>query len=193
MRTRPANAGDFAAVLALNSESERFLSPLTRDRLEILHAQADLHRVLELDGEVVAFVLALREGTDYESVNYQWFLGRYEQFLYVDRVVVAASQQGRGLGRVLYDAVFDRARETRVQVVTCEYDIDPPNPASESFHRTFRFEEVGQQAVAGGKKRVSLQAARVANAASGGLRASMAKAPRKPAAGASRKGKLAAP
>jgi predicted GNAT superfamily acetyltransferase len=167
MRSRLANASDFDAMLALNRESEHFLSPLTRDRLEVLHVQAALHRVLEFDGEVVAFVLALREGTGYDSVNYRWFLGRYAQFLYVDRVVVAVSQQGRGLGRVLYEAVFDHARETGVSVVTCEYDIDPPNPASERFHRAFGFAEVGRQAVAGGKKRVSLQAAMVADAATG--------------------------
>jgi predicted GNAT superfamily acetyltransferase len=167
MITRHANASDLDAVLALNRESERFLSPLTPDQLDVLHAQADLHHVLELDGEVVAFVLALREGTGYDSVNYLWFLERYAHFLYVDRVVVAARLQGRGLGRVLYDAVFDRARETGVPVVTCEYDIDPPNPASERFHKAFGFAEVGRQAVAGGKKRVSLQAAMVTGAATG--------------------------
>jgi predicted GNAT superfamily acetyltransferase len=45
--------------------------------------------------------------------------------------------------------------------VTCEYDIEPPNPASERFHRGFGFTEVGRQSVAGGKKQVSLQAAPV--------------------------------
>jgi len=46
-----------------------------------------------------------------------------------------------------------------VPVVTCEYDVDPPNPGSERFHTRFGFREVGRQVVAGGKKSVSLQAA----------------------------------
>jgi len=161
MKARAACSSDFAAVLLLNRESERFLSPLSREQLEQLHHQADLHQVLEVEGEVGAFVLALREGTSYDSVNYRWFIERYERFLYVDRVVVSVALHGRGLGRVLYEFVFAHARATRAPVVTCEYDIEPPNLASERFHQAFGFEEVGSQLVAGGKKRVSLQAASV--------------------------------
>lgn len=161
MKTRPADASDFEAVLALNRESERFLSPLTPERLERLHEEADLHEVLEVEASVVAFVLALREGARYDSVNYRWFAERYGRFLYVDRVVVSVAEHGRGLGHALYESVFARARATGVPVVTCEYDIDPPNAASERFHRAFGFSEVGRQPVAGGKKWVSLQAARV--------------------------------
>jgi predicted GNAT superfamily acetyltransferase len=159
MKIRTANTSDFETVLALNRESERFLSPLTLDQLDRLHQQADLHQVLEVEGEVVAFVLALREGTSYDSDNYRWFVERYQRFLYVDRVVVSAAQRGRGLGRLLYESVFSHARATGVSMVACEYDIEPPNPASEHFHKLFGFVEVGRQLTAGGKKRVSLQAA----------------------------------
>lgn len=161
MKTRAASPKDFETVLALNRESEHFLSPLSIDRLERLHTQADLHRVLEEDGAVVAFVLTLREGASYDSINYRWFAGRYERFLYVDRVVVASARHGRGLGRVLYELVYARARETDVPWVTCEFDLEPPNPGSERFHRNLGFVEVGRHTVAGGKKRVSLQAAPV--------------------------------
>ena len=161
MMLRPAIPADFAALLDLNLESERFLSPLAAEGLQRLHAEAEVHQVLEDAGRVVAFVLALREGADYDSVNYRWFQERYPRFLYVDRVVVSAERQGRGLGRSLYEAVFEHARKTRVPVVTCEYDVDPPNRASERFHRRFGFAEVGRQFVAGGKKQVSLQAAPV--------------------------------
>jgi predicted GNAT superfamily acetyltransferase len=110
---------------------------------------------------VAAFVLALREGEDYDSVNYRWFNDRYERFMYVDRVVVSEAMQGRGLGRILYGAVFAHARANGVPVVTCEYDVNPPNPGSESFHLALGFLEVGRQPVAGGKKLVSLQVAKV--------------------------------
>ena len=159
MTLRPATPRDFATILALNLESERFLSPLTPQRLAQLHEQADLHQVIEEGQQVVAFVLALREGQDYDSPNYLFFATRYERFLYVDRVVVAAAAQGRRLGRVLYEAVFVHAARSQLPWVTCEYDIEPPNPASERFHRGFGFAEVGRQSVADGKKQVSLQAA----------------------------------
>lgn len=112
-----------------------------------------------MGGEVGAFVLALREGASHDSVNYRWFIERDERFLYVDRVVVSRALHGCGLGRVLYESVFTHAKATRVPVVTCEYDIEPPNLASERFHRAFGFVEVGRQLVAGGKERVPLHTA----------------------------------
>ena len=161
MTLRPATPRDFPEILALNLESERFLSPLTPERLARLHEQADLHQVIEEGQQVVAFVLTLREGQDYDSPNYLFFEAHYDRFLYVDRVVVAAASHGRGLGRVLYEAVFAHAARSQLPWVTCEYDIEPPNPASERFHRGFGFAEVGRQSVADGKKQVSLQAASI--------------------------------
>ncbi|NML47199.1 GNAT family N-acetyltransferase [Ramlibacter sp. G-1-2-2] len=159
MLLRPASPGDFGAILALNEASVHFLSPLSPARLQHLHAQSALHLVAEEEGEVQAFLLAFREGADYDSVNYQWFARHDERFLYIDRVVVAEAARGRGVGRTLYEATFAFARQQRLPRVTCEFDIDPPNPVSELFHANFGFAEVGRQAVAGGTKQVSLQAA----------------------------------
>ncbi len=161
MIQRPATPADFAAILALNEESVHYLSPLSRERLEALHQGAELHELVEIDGAVIAFVLALREGASYDSVNYRWFAERFERFLYVDRVVVSNAHRSAGAGRLLYEKVFAHAQTTEVPRVTCEYDVLPPNPASERFHASFGFEEVGRQLVAGGKKTVSLQAAGV--------------------------------
>ena len=163
MMARPATPADFAAVLALNAESEHFLSPLTALRLASLHGQSEGHWVIEAAGEVVGFVLVFREGADYDSVNYRWFAARYSQFLYVDRVVVAAGHQGRGVGAQLYRLVFAHAAATGVALVAAEYDVEPPNPASARFHQGLGFREVGRQALAGGRKSVSLQVAAVAD------------------------------
>lgn len=156
---RDANSADFPAILALNAESEHFLSPLRRAHLEHLHRQAAHHRVAELDSSVVAFLLAFREGADYDSPNYQWFNARYQNFLYVDRVVVAVAAQGKRLGAALYDDLFAFAREKKIPVVTCEFYIQPLNEVSSRFHARFGFREVGTQWVADGKKQVSLQCA----------------------------------
>lgn len=161
MILRSATPSDFAAVLALNRESEHFLSPLSAEGLQRLHDQAELHQVMGDGARVVAFLLALREGKGYDSPNYRWFQERYSQFLYVDRVVVSGSRQSSGLGRTLYESVFAHATRTKVPVVACEYDVEPPNPRSERFHRRFGFVEVGRQVVAGGRKQVSLQAVRL--------------------------------
>jgi predicted GNAT superfamily acetyltransferase len=156
---RPAHAGDHPAILALNLASEEMLSPLDAARLVELDAQSAYHRVLCEGDRVVAFLLAFREGAQYDSPNYVWFAGRYPRFLYIDRVVVAESHQGRGLGGRLYRDLFDVARSSGVDAVTCEFYTQPPNEASRRFHAGFGFREVGQQWVADGRKRVSLQIA----------------------------------
>lgn len=159
MQIRPATEADFPRILELNAESVHFLSPLTASQLRALHAQAAWHAVVDDGRGVAAFLLALREGCDYHSPNYRWFAGRFPQFLYVDRVVVAVDAQGRGLGRQLYDALFAFARTCGVGLVACEFDIEPPNEASRRFHAGYGFIEVGVQRVGAEGKQVSLQAA----------------------------------
>ena len=151
---------DYNRILQLNEESVDFLSPLTNDKLDNLISQADLIIVVEVDGYVEAFVLTLREGKKYDSVNYLWFSNNYDEFIYIDRVVVSLNMQGKGLGNILYESVFDHARLTGVPYVTAEIDISPPNPKSLKFHEKFGFKEVGKQTVAKGKKVVSLQTSR---------------------------------
>jgi predicted GNAT superfamily acetyltransferase len=159
---RDATPADFAAILALNEAFVSVLSPLDAARLAQLHAQAALHRVIEQNGRIEAFLLVFREGVDYDSPNYRWFAQRYARFLYVDRIVVAADTQARGAGAQLYRDAYALASHDDVPLITCEFDIEPPNPASERFHARLGFREVGRQQLDGGRKTVSLQALDVA-------------------------------
>lgn len=162
VRVRDAVPADFPHLLALNAAVVHFLNPLDPARLARLHAAAACHRVLEADGEVAGFLLAFREGADYDSPNYRWFAARYPRFLYIDRVVVAPGRQGLGLGRRLYADLLAFARRTAAGLVTCEYDVEPPNEPSRRFHAAFGFREVGTQALGTAGKRVSLQVLEVA-------------------------------
>jgi len=135
------------------------MSPLSPARLAQLHQWSACHRLVETGGEVAAFLLAFREGCDYDSPNYRWFASRYPKFLYIDRIAVSAAHRGQGWGRALYENLFAFARETGVGAVTCEFDVDPPNPVSERFHRRFGFREVGRQRYGAANKLVALQCA----------------------------------
>lgn len=158
---RPAVATDAPALLRLNEESVNFLSPLEAPALTRLLAMAAFCTVSQEGeaGPVDGFLLALREGAAYDSPNYAWFGARYDTFLYVDRVVIAGSAQGKGRGRALYQSLFERARASGVALITAEFDVDPPNEPSRRLHESFGFREVGRQRLAAGKV-VSLQAAR---------------------------------
>jgi uncharacterized protein len=151
---------DHPRLLELNAASVEKLSPLDGPALEALLATSALARAAVLDGHVASFVIALREARAYGSDNYRWFDARYPRFLYVDRVVVDAACRGRGVARALYEDVFARARAEGVDMVACEYDLEPANPASARFHAAQGFNEVGTQ-VLGTGKRVSMQVAPV--------------------------------
>src|SRR6202011_3434609 len=127
---RDATEADFGTLLRLNLESEHVLSPLSASLLEALHSLAWYFRVIGAEGRVQGFLLALREGTSYQSVNYQWFATRYTEFLYIDRVVIDLAARGQHLGRQLYEDLFTVARVAGLKRITCEFDTDPPNEAS---------------------------------------------------------------
>jgi predicted GNAT superfamily acetyltransferase len=156
---RDAVRADHAAILALNLESEALLSPMDAARLQLLEQQAAYHRVAVDAEHVAAFLLAFREGAEYDSPNYRWFAARYEHFLYVDRIVVSGQHQGRGLGATMYADLFEFARAQGIPRVVCEYDCMPLNQASQRFHARAGFTEVGTQWLPDRSKQVSFQLA----------------------------------
>ncbi len=89
-----------------------------------------------------AFIIAFDEDADYDSPNFLWFRDRYERFIYIDRVVVAASAHGQGLGRALYEKLFDAAKAAGYPCVVAEVNTVPPNPGSLAFHDRMGFEAV---------------------------------------------------
>jgi predicted GNAT superfamily acetyltransferase len=147
---RPLTAADHPAVLALNAESVAVLSPLDEARLTEIAARCTAAFVVEdAAGAVVAFCLALPEGTDYDGDHHRWFAERYDRFLYLDRIVVAAGARRRGVGSLLYDAC--EAIAAAHGRMLCEVDVEPPNPTSLAFHAARGYVEVGRRTGPTGK------------------------------------------
>jgi predicted GNAT superfamily acetyltransferase len=128
-------------------------------RLQELHGLSCYHKVACRDGAVSAFLLAMRHDADYNNENFDWFRQRYQRFIYIDRIVVAATARGQGLASLLYEDLFSFARANAISLIVCEYNLAPPNEPSRLFHDRFGFRERGTQWAAAGTKRVSLQAA----------------------------------
>lgn len=159
MIIRQVKKEDYPRILYLNEDLVNFLSPLDQEDLEKLVEEAEFFQVIEVEGQVEAFLIALREGKSYTSVNYLWFSKNYENFLYIDRVVVSREYMRKGLGRKLYSYIFDREKD--VAYITAEIDIEPINQVSLDFHKSFGFKEVGRQTIKNGEKTVSLQLAKI--------------------------------
>jgi predicted GNAT superfamily acetyltransferase len=161
MGIRDAQPRDFAPIVRLNLESEHFLSRMDDARLRELAADCAYLRVMDIDGEVAAFLLAFAPGAAYNSENYRWFAQRYDSFLYIDRIAVDAKHRGKGLGARMYEDVFAFARERGFARVVAEFDVEPPNPVSSKLHERFGFREVGSRRVTYADKRVAMQEARL--------------------------------
>jgi len=141
---------DQPALLALNNLHASELSHLTPDRFDQLLSQSFWSRRIATH----AFIVTFDEHALYDSPNYCWFRARYEHFIYIDRVVVAAAVRGQGLARRLYETLFTAAQAAAHTHAVCEVSADPPNPASDAFHATMGFSEVGAARIHGGTKHV---------------------------------------
>jgi len=161
---RALTAADAPRITDLNNAAVPAVPEMTEHDLDALRDMADVALAVideQQPDRVLGFVLAMHPGSPYESENYRWFERRGGDGLYVDRIVVDAALRGRGLGQVLYARVFAAAEHEGRAEVTCEVNVDPPNPGSLAFHARLGFAEVGRQSTKGGSVVVALLAAPV--------------------------------
>jgi uncharacterized protein len=154
---RDVREHELDSVLALNNAAGPNILPLDAAGLRFFFEQAAYFRVAEVDGHIAGFLVALTESAPYDSANFRWFRERYPTFLYIDRIVIASTRRGAGVGRVFYADVTSFA-EVRVPQLACEVFLEPRNDVAVLFHGTYGFHEVGQQVMPGVERRVSLLA-----------------------------------
>lgn len=161
---RSVRPTDIPRIGMLNAAAVPAVSPATEVDLGALLEFSHLAVVAVDDAaeaSVLGFLICMQPGSDYASENYRYFESRGIDHLYVDRIVVADGARGLGIGRQLYDAVFELARMEGRSEVTCEVNLDPPNPESLAFHARLGFERVGEQATKNATVTVALLAAPV--------------------------------
>lgn len=154
-RIRDIDLQSIAVVHDLNEQALPHVNSVTRRYLRDQVANNSYFRAVYHAGEPVAFLLAMNEASDYDSVNFLWFRDRYPRFVYIDRVVVDPAHRRAGLGASLYDDLIHWARG-RSPLLACEVNLRPPNEPSTRFHRKRGFTPVGTQETDGGRKTVSL-------------------------------------
>ena len=146
---------DLDAVLALNQSEVPHVGDVDIDRMYWFAENATYFRVAKSDNQLAAFLIGLRPGTTYNSLNYRWFCDRHDEFAYVDRIAVAAHARRFGLASLLYDD-FAAAMPATVTVMTCEVNIEPPNEQSMHFHTRLGFREVGTLTDEASTKKVAM-------------------------------------
>lgn len=159
LRLRVMRDDDLPGVAALNKDAFPMVTDIGEDGLRELRAMCDVSLVAtNPGGELIAFLLSLGPGQSYGSENYRWFEARGVRHQYIDRIVVAPSAKGTGVGTALYESVLERARERGAVEVTCEVNISPPNPGSIAFHERLGFRRLHEMDTKDGTIRVALLA-----------------------------------
>lgn len=142
---------------ALNEACLPAVNQLAPDRLWALVDRTAATRVAEIGGVPMGVAMTLAPGVDHDSMNYLWFDARMDDFLYLDRIMVADTARGAGIGKALYADIFRiAAARPRTAAVVCEVNLKPFNAGSLKFHAALGFVTVGEQETEGGKKAVSL-------------------------------------
>jgi uncharacterized protein len=139
---------DIAWVLALSAQNEVETGYLDVAKLTHLVAQSFSARIAKPDN---GYLLTFEPNAKIEGPNFEWFKARGGNFIYVDRIVVAAKARGQGIARAFYNVLFLAAREAGFDEVTCEVNSDPPNPVSDKFHAALGFLPVGSATLPNGK------------------------------------------
>ncbi|MCU1388275.1 MAG: hypothetical protein JWL72_1613 [Ilumatobacteraceae bacterium] len=143
MDIRPLRPDDLATCVTMNNEAVPAVSEADLAKMTALVDASLLSLVVEHDGEIVGFCVNFGPGADYQSVNYLWFCARYEEFAYLDRIVVSPAARNFGIGAAIYAAVEERIAGT--PWLLCEVNLRPRNDGSLRFHERLGFVEVGQQ------------------------------------------------
>lgn len=145
---RDVREHELDSVLALNNAAGPGILPMDAAKLRFFWENADYFRVAEKDGLLAGFLIALSQEAEHDSPNFLWFRERYPEFLYIDRIVVASTRRGAGVGRVFYADVQSFA-ELRLPRLAAEVFMESSSHPALLFHGSFGFREVGQQVMPG--------------------------------------------
>ena len=137
------------ALLRLNNANARETSLLTPEQFNRMIGAAAVATFVEPSS---GFLVAFEQSDAYDGGHFLWFRERFDRFLYVDRIVVAEDRRQHGIGRLLYEDLFTRARRLGHSRITCEVNTLPPNPTSDSFHTALGFVQVGTTTIDNGAK-----------------------------------------
>ena len=115
----------------MNAADVDKLAPLSAERLTWIVSMSHHALVADDHDAIAGFVVTLRPGATYDSHNYAWFSERFDDFVYLDRIIVASTHRRRGVAGLLYDRVERDAAGSRVLL---EVNWNPPNEPSLAFH-----------------------------------------------------------
>lgn len=134
---------DRADVLDLNERHAHLTAPMDEQRLDYLREVGTVE-VIRHDGAFAGFVVTMAGDAAYDSGNFRWFAERYDEFGYLDRIVIHEDFRRRGLAGRVYDEIEARTAR-QAPLLALDVNSDPPNVESLAFHAARGYEQVGER------------------------------------------------
>lgn len=144
VQIRPFLPGDLGTLVHMNNAAVPAVNALSAEDLLDQINMALVCLVAMMEDTPAGFLLCMADGVSYDSKNYRWLSGRFDNFAYTDRICVDEAQRGKDIGGQLYRALFDHVSGSG-RCFVCEVNERPPNPGSLKFHKRLGFEEVGRE------------------------------------------------
>lgn len=148
-------AKDMAWFHKLNEACTPEVGSVSLARLQHLVDMAAHAVYLEDESGPLGAMIILSADAAYDSPNFLWFKERYDDFLYLDRIMVAETARGQGVGMALHSAFFEFSAGKAARLA-CEVNEKPPNPISLAFHERSGFRIVGRLESDKGEKAVQM-------------------------------------
>lgn len=141
-------------LVEINNAAVPDVNRLDRRKAEWLLEHSALAKVAIVDQQAVGVIVVLDDTAGLDSEYFRWFTERYQNFIYIDRVIVTESARRHGVSTRLYRAVDELARDRR-QAIASEVYCEPPNLPSLSFHEKMGYQPIGRQFCAAEAKSVA--------------------------------------
>lgn len=85
------------------------------------------------EGKLQGFVLGMPSIVPQPHFSYHWFLTRFEDFLFLERVVVLPEYQRAGIASALLARALQWSREAGLTSICCQVHDRPPNKKGHAF------------------------------------------------------------
>lgn len=144
MATTSFSSQELNEITALNTAEVPHVNQLSCDEMSELiqiadYVDARFDQADTLQGLAIGFK---HSNNSYPGFNFNWFKQRFENFLYIDRIIVAPSARGQKLGSQLYQSAEQWCKEQSLNSIVCEVNREPANPVSHQFHQSVGFQAV---------------------------------------------------
>ena len=122
-----------AAFEALRQPESQFLERIPH---------CDYHLEFRKNSKIKAFALGISAGQAVEQFAYQWFMTRFDDFVYLDRVIVEPTLHRQGIGAGLCHSLVTKAEASKQTMLVCQVHDRPNNAVGHLFVQGMGFQAI---------------------------------------------------